>query len=100
MTALYTALRRPKPCAAILGYSGALLGAETLFTEIKSRPPVMLIHGDADPVVPFEALSHAAAALAANAVPVETHARPGLGHGIDPDGFVLGARFLEKAFKR
>ncbi|HLF58987.1 MAG TPA: prolyl oligopeptidase family serine peptidase [Alphaproteobacteria bacterium] len=98
MTALYTALRRPKPCAAVVGYSGALLGVENLASEIKSRPPVLLIHGDQDPVVPFAALAHAAAALAANGVPVEHHARPGLGHGIDGPGLALGARFLIRAF--
>jgi phospholipase/carboxylesterase len=98
MVALYTALRRAKPCAAVLGYSGALLGAETLFTEIVSRPPVLLIHGDQDPVVPFAALGHAETVLLANAVPVETQVRKGLGHGIDGEGFALGARFLAKAF--
>lgn len=98
MVALYTALRRPKPCAAVLAYSGALLGAETLGAEIVSRPPVLLIHGDQDPVVPVEALGHAAAVLSANGVPMEMNVRNGLGHGIDAEGFVLGARFLARSF--
>ena len=98
MVALYTALRRPKPCAAVLAYSGALLGAETLAAEIVSRPPVLLIHGDQDPVVPVEALGHAAAVLSANGVPMEMNVRKGLGHGIDAEGFVLGARFLANSF--
>lgn len=98
MVALYTALRRPKPCAAVLGYSGALLGAETLASEIVSRPPVLLIHGDQDPVVPVEALGHAAAVLNANGVPMDMHVRKGLGHGIDAEGFLLGAKFLAKQF--
>lgn len=98
MVALYTALRRPRPCAGVLAYSGALLGAETLAAEIVSRPPVLLIHGDQDPVVPVEALGHAAAVLSANGVPMEMNVRKGLGHGIDAEGFVLGARFLVKSF--
>ena len=98
MVALYTALRRPKPCAAVLAYSGALLGAETLATEIVSRPPVLLVHGDQDPVVPVEALGHAAAVLTDNQVPVDMNVRKGLGHGIDAEGFLLGAKFLAQRF--
>ncbi len=98
MVALFTALRRAKPCAAVVGFSGALLGVETLAVEIKSRPPVLLVHGDQDPVVPVQALGHAAAALAAHGVAVEHHLRPGLGHGIDGPGLVLAARFLARAF--
>src|SRR5260370_27323072 len=57
MMSLYVGLRRPKPVAGILGYSGALIGAESLAAEIRSRPRVLLVHGDADPVVPFSALA-------------------------------------------
>ncbi len=98
MVALYTALRRPKPCAAVVGFSGALLGVETLAMEIKSRPPVLLVHGDQDPVVPVQALGHAAAALSFHGVAVEHHLRPGLGHGIDGPGLALAARFLVQSF--
>lgn len=98
MTALYAMLRRKNPCAGIVGYSGALLGAETLSRDITARPPVLLVHGDQDPVVPYQALSHAVAVLSANAVPVELHTRPGLGHGIDGHGLALGVRFLQKVF--
>ena len=52
MMALYVALRRPQAVAAVVGYSGALVGAETLAAEIRSRPPVLLVHGDADTMVP------------------------------------------------
>ena len=98
MVALFTALRRPKPCAAVVGFSGALLGVETLATEIRSRPPVLLVHGDQDPVVPVQALGHAAAALSFHGVTVEDHVRPGLGHGIDGPGLALAARFLMRGF--
>jgi len=98
MVALYAALRRPNPCAAVVGFSGALLGVETLAAEIRSRPPVLLVHGEEDPVVPFAALAHAVSALAAHGVAVEHHACPGLGHGIDGPGLALAARFLVRAF--
>ncbi len=95
--ALHVGLRRAEPVAAIVGYSGALIGPDVLAREIKSRPPVLLVHGDQDPIVPVQALPAAAAALKAQGVSVETHVRPGLGHGIDADGLALGRRFLERA---
>ncbi|MGQ0662254.1 MAG: alpha/beta hydrolase [Pseudomonadota bacterium] len=91
---LYVAPRRPRPCAAVLGYSGALIGAERLAGEIVSRPPIVLVHGDADPLVPFAAMAEAKAALVAAGIAVEAHRRPGLGHAIDEAGLALGGRFL------
>ena len=98
MMSLYVGLRREKPLAGIIAQSGILIGPELLTAEIKSRPPVLLIHGDADAVVPFEYLGKAQAALEANDVEVVAHARPGLGHGIDPEGIALGQQFLAKIF--
>ncbi|UEM18918.1 alpha/beta fold hydrolase [Skermanella mucosa] len=97
MTSLYVALRRPDSVAAVLGYSGALLAPELLAGEIKSRPPVLLVHGDADQVVPPQALPAAQAALQTAGVPVEVEVRPGLGHGIDQEGLTRGGFFLKRA---
>jgi phospholipase/carboxylesterase len=98
MMSLYTGLRRATAPAAIVGYSGALIGAELLSTEIRARPPVLLVHGDADEVVPVAALSHAVEALAAAGVPVEQLRCPGLGHSIDEEGLRRGGEFLRNAF--
>ena len=86
MMALHVALRRPKPCAAVIAYSGMLVGAEDLDKEIQSRPPVLLVHGEADEVVGFQAMGAAETALEAHGVAVTSLARPGLGHGIDEAG--------------
>ncbi len=94
MMSLYVALRRAHLCAAVVGYSGALVGADLLASQIKSRPPVLLVHGDADPVVPFSAMPAAASALGAVGISVETLHRPALGHSIDEDGLIRGGRFL------
>jgi phospholipase/carboxylesterase len=96
MMALFVTLRRTNPCAAVVGYSGALIGAEALPEEIASRPPVLLVHGEADEIVPVAALPAAVAALRANSVPVESETRRGLGHGIDERGLALGAAFLAR----
>ncbi len=98
MMALFVALRRPQPVAAVVGYSGALVGAEELASAIRSRPPVLLVHGDADPVVPYAELARAEAALSSAGVPVTVETRPGLPHSIDEQGLALGGQFLARAF--
>jgi phospholipase/carboxylesterase len=99
MMALYVAPRRPRPCAAVVGYSGALLGAETLPTEATSRPPVLLIHGDADEVVPVQALDLAVRGLQGADIPVRWRVHPGLPHAVDPEGIQCGADFLRATFE-
>lgn len=94
MMALHVGLRRSEALAGIVGFSGRLLDPEALPAEIASRPPVLLIHGDADPVVPFDSLAEAATGLEAAGVEVMTHVSPGMGHGIGPDGLTLALRFI------
>ena len=98
MLALQVGLRREPGPVAIVGYSGALAAPERLNGEITARPPVLLIHGDADEVIPVVALHHAAAGLGAAEVPVEWHVTQGLGHGIDADGLAMAGRFLAERF--
>lgn len=98
MMALHVGLRRRQQPAAVVGFSGALVDPAGLADEIACRPPVLLIHGDADPVVPVQALHATAEILQAVGVPVERDVRPGLGHGIDPDGLAKAAAFLQAVF--
>jgi phospholipase/carboxylesterase len=105
MMALHVGLRRTAAPAGIVGYSGMLVAPEELdpaafMAEITSRPPVLLVHGDQDQVIPVQALMHAAQGLAALDVPSEWHVSPGIGHGIDQDGLRLGGEFLAKQFAR
>ena len=99
MMALHTGLRRTAPPAAIIGYSGLLVleddrRPEALPGEITGKPPVLLIHGDRDEVIPVEALFSATEALAAAGVPCEWHVSKGIGHGIDAEGLRQGGEFL------
>ncbi len=96
MMSLFVAPRRARPLAAVLGYSGALVGAERILSDTRSRPPVMLVHGDADPVVPFQAMAAAQSALSAAGFSVVAERRPGLGHSIDEIGVNKGAAFLAR----
>ena len=103
MMALHVGLRRTTPPAAIVGYSGVLAlpnGAapDAVAAEIKSRPPVLLVHGDQDDLIPPQALFHATQTLAALEVPVEWHMSAGVGHGIDGEGLRHGGEFLMRRF--
>ena len=103
MMALHVGLRRAAPAAAIVGYSGMLVlpkdgPPETVAAEIKARPPVLLIHGDSDELIPMEALFHAGQALSTLKVPTEWHLSAGVGHGIDQEGLRHGGEFLRRRF--
>ena len=101
MMALHVGLRRATAPAAIVGYSGLFVlpnnaEPEVVAGEIKARPPVLLIHGDQDELIPVQALFHATQALAALEVPTEWHISPGIGHGIDQEGLRHGGEFLAR----
>jgi phospholipase/carboxylesterase len=98
MSALYLAPRRARSLAGVLGYSGALIGDERLPQEATSKPPVFLVHGDADEVVPVQAMYAAVAGLQAAGIPVQWSLRRGLPHAIDPESIAHGGAFLEAAF--
>jgi len=98
MTVLFTGLRRPAAPRAILAFSGALVAPESLTAELANRAPVLLVHGEADDVVPVHRSRDAEAALRAANVPVEAAYVPRLGHGIDDTGLSMGALALQRAF--
>lgn len=96
MMALHVALRRPVALAGVLGFSGMLIDPPSLETDLTATPPVLLVHGDADPVVPYASLGKAEAALSAAGIAVETLTCPRLGHSIDDAGLEAGQRFLQQ----
>ena len=95
MMSLHVAPRRAPAVAAVVAISGRLLAPE-LLGEVKTRPPVMLIHGDRDPVVPFAEMDRAAEALAAAGFDVYVHIMEGTPHGIAPDGLSVTMQFLKE----
>ena len=98
MTVLFTGLRRAIAPRAILAFSGALVAPDSLASELANRAPVLLVHGEADDVVPVQRSRDAEAALRAANVPVEAVYVPRLGHGIDDSGLAMGALALQRAF--
>ena len=98
MMSLQVGLRRLEPLAAVVGFSGALVAPERLAAEARSRPPVLLCHGDADEVVPVHALAAARDALASAGAGCRWRVSAGLPHSIDEAGLSAAARFLRDAF--
>jgi phospholipase/carboxylesterase len=100
MLALHAGLLRPRRLAGILGFSGLLADPNALKTGPVQKPPILLIHGDRDDLIPVAAIFSAAQGLAAAEIPVEWHISPGVPHGIGPDGLELGLAFLRRALPR
>ena len=104
MLALHAGLRRARAPAGILGYSGELVTSPEHRDQVIARvpagkaPPILLVHGSQDDVIPAEALFVSAAGLAAAKIPCQWHLSIGLGHGIDGEGLVHGGLFLAKCF--
>lgn len=95
MMALHVAPRREDEVAGIVAFSGRLLRPELLTDEVVSRPPILLVHGDADEVVPPQSLPEAAEALQdAGWKDVYAHVMKGTGHGIAPDGLEVALAFM------
>lgn len=104
MLALHCGLRRATPPVAILGYSGLLVlpegQEEEEIAQIRARaaPPILLVHGAEDDLIPAEALFLSADRLAAAGIPCQWHLSLGLSHGIDAQGLMHGGLFLAKCF--
>ena len=98
MMALHAGLRRAAAPAAIVGFSGLLPGPEHL-AEVTARPPILLIHGEMDDLIPAEALHIAREPLAHAGLLVEWHVCPGLGHGIDPGGIAIAGHFMAQVLR-
>ena len=95
MMSLHVAPRRDKAVAGVVAISGRLLRPETLAAEALVKPPVLLIHGDQDAVVPFTDMATAGDALVAAGFPTYGHVMQGTGHGIAPDGLGVALQFLK-----
>jgi len=93
MLALTTGLERTLPLAAVVGFSGMFAGAQAA-----TRPPVLLVHGDADETIPVAALFAALDGLGAQGVPALWRISGGAGHTIAEDGLSLAGVFLRDAF--
>lgn len=94
MMALYTGIRFEVPLAGILAFSGKMVDVDQAANVIKSKPPVCLVHGEVDDVVPLAGSLDAAVALETQGFDVRLKKSPGTGHGISMDGLEFAGEFL------
>lgn len=99
MMSLHVGLRRASAPACIVGFSGLLAGVDDLPEDPPVKPPIVLVHGDQDEVLPIGFMFEGANALNQIRIPVEWHISLGIGHGIDENGLSIGSDFLQRAFK-
>ncbi len=99
MMSLEVAPRRDTAAAGVVAISGRLLRPEALAAEARVKPPVLLIHGDQDAVVPFSDMAKAGDALVAAGFPTYGHVMKGTGHGIAPDGLGAALQFIQQVLE-
>lgn len=92
MMSLDVTMRRDEAFAGLVGFSGRLIESDAPMT---SKTPVLLVHGDQDPMVPVASIHEAREALEKADVPVLWHISEGVGHGIAPDGLGLALKFIQ-----
>ena len=100
MMSLHVGLRRNATMSSIVGFSGRLIREDTLSDEMKSKPPVYLIHGDQDPMVPYSDTINAAKILKDLDVDVQSHISPNTPHSIAQDGLEIAIKFLSSNFSQ
>lgn len=98
MMAMHVGLRRETVPAAIIAYSGYLVGPEHLKAEAKGKPPILLVHGDQDTILPVDSLFEAMDGFGKAEIPCQWHLSVGVAHGIDQGGLIHGGLFLAQNF--
>jgi phospholipase/carboxylesterase len=99
MMALQVGPHRLSRLAGIVGYSGMLADEAGLTDPSLTRPPILLVHGDADPMIPIAAFHQARSVLGQSGFQVESYVSPGLGHSIDMAGLQIGGAFLARVLE-
>lgn len=100
IVALSTGLRRAVAPRAILSFSGGVPKLARFAQDVRNSAPVLLVHGEADKVLPADRSYEAARLLQGQDVPVELVLLPLVGHIVNQAGIVAGARFLRQAMAR
>jgi phospholipase/carboxylesterase len=96
MMALQVGPRRERQIAGIIGYSGMLADVGSLSRDPHTKPPILLVHGSADPTIAVSSYHEAKTELERLGFDVSGHVSAGLGHSVDMPGLELGRDFLRR----
>ena len=95
MMSLHLAPRKNEKIAGVIGIAGMLMQPELLEKEAVQKPPILLVHGDEDDVVPYEELNLAADTFVKANFEVYTLTSKGAGHSITEDGLRAALQFIK-----
>lgn len=96
MMSLYTALKLPEVCKAVIGFSGAMVSAEETIASCVSKPSVCMVHGMDDDVIPCSLGKFTVKTLNQHNIPAVFYEIPHLGHSIDGHGIRFVQEFLSR----
>ena len=86
------------PLAGVVAFSGRLSSPQPY--AITSDTPVLLVHGQADPVIPWQESESAAAKLTEAGISVTTFFEPDLPHTISMAGIDKATAFISQCFSK
>lgn len=95
MMSLFTSLKLEKQCKAVICFSGTTVSSEDMVSTMKSKPPVCIIHGEHDDVVPCALGKFTAKVLKQSGVDVSFTEIPNLSHAIDMKCIKVAMKFCE-----
>lgn len=94
MLTLYAGLTLDTPLAGLVAFSGGLPFDQTFWPEITAEPPILLVHGDHDPVVPANLSLETYNVLVERGHDISRHVSPNCPHAIAPDGIEAARAFI------
>jgi len=86
--------RRDEPVAGLVAFSGRILEPDAFADHVVAKPPVLLVHGDQDDMVPLAHFSESGEVLEAAGFETYGFIMEGTGHGIAMDGLSVALRFI------
>lgn len=92
--AIFTSLTREEPIAGLVSFSGIFAPSQYLIKHHHNTPDTLLVHGDADNQVRFEALEYTKERLEKIGCNVKTYAISKGPHRLTEEGMVQALRFL------
>ena len=96
MMSIQVALKKNKQINSLIGYSGKIINQKHLSNNIKSKPKILLMHGENDPIVSPTHLLEAKEFLHKNGIKSKTKIFKNCEHKIPTEGVSLGLTFLKK----
>ena len=96
MMAINIALTNREKFNCVVGFSGKIIDKDDLERRKKNGPETLLIHGDADEVVPVSNILEAKDFLIRNNVSVNTKIIKNCGHHIPIEASSLALHFIKK----